>query len=119
MNSPSTKGHRYASVVPDADPLRVLWIGQGRSLAAGRPLFEALGDKGCAQIEAVAMNINSAFGLEVRRHCPKARVVCDLFHLKEVLAANQFLMTVNIMKEGLEGLWTARTPRAWCAAWKQ
>lgn len=49
------KGHRNASVVLDADTRRVLWIGQGRSRAAVRPFFLALGPEGCARIEAVAM----------------------------------------------------------------
>ena len=75
------KGHRYASVVLDADTRRVLWIGQGRSRAAVRPFFESLGREGCAQIEAVAMDMNTAFDLEVKAHCPKARVVYDLFHV--------------------------------------
>jgi transposase len=75
------KGHRYASVVLDADTRRVLWIGQGRSRAAVRPFFESLGAVGCARIEAVAMDMNTAFDLEVRQHCPKARIVYDLFHV--------------------------------------
>jgi transposase len=65
------KGHRYASVVLDADTRRVLWIGEGRSRAAVRPFFEELGPEGCAQIEAVAMDMNTAFDLEVRQHCPR------------------------------------------------
>lgn len=75
------KGHRYASVVLDADTRRVLWIGEGRSRAAVRPFFEELGPEGCARIEAVAMDMNTAFHLEVRQHCPQARVVYDLFHV--------------------------------------
>lgn len=75
------KGHRYASVVLDADSKRVLWIGEGRSRAAVRPFFAALGPDGCARIQAVAMDMNTAFDLEVRRHCPNARVVYDLFHV--------------------------------------
>lgn len=75
------KGHRYASVVLDADTRRVLWIGEGRSRAAVRPFFESLGHAGCARIEAVAMDMNTAFDLEVRAHCPLARVVYDLFHV--------------------------------------
>src|SRR3546814_9731949 len=35
------KGHRYASVVLDADTRRVLWIGEGRSRAAVRPFFRS------------------------------------------------------------------------------
>ncbi|MDR6928272.1 transposase [Pseudomonas sp. BE134] len=75
------KGHRYATVVMDADTRRVLWIGEGRSRAAVRPFFEELGSQGCAQIEAVAMDMNTAFDLEVRQHCPNARVIYDLFHV--------------------------------------
>ncbi len=75
------KGHRYASVVLDAETRRVLWIGEGRSREAIRPFFEALGPAGCARIEAVAMDMNTAFDLEVRQHCPHARVVYDLFHV--------------------------------------
>jgi transposase len=75
------KGHRYASVVLDADTRRVLWVGEGRSRAAVRPFFEALGPQRCARIAAVAMDMNTAFDLEVRHHCPNARVVYDLFHV--------------------------------------
>jgi len=75
------KGHRYASVVLDADTRRVLWIGLGRSRQAVRPFFESLGRAGCLRIKAVAMDMNTAFDLEVRSHCPKARIVYDLFHV--------------------------------------
>ncbi|WP_458071736.1 ISL3 family transposase [Rhodanobacter sp. BL-MT-08] len=75
------KGHRYASVVLDADTRQVLWIGEGRSRAAVRLFFEALGAQGCDRIEAVAMDMNTAFDLEVRKHCRHARIVYDLFHV--------------------------------------
>ena len=41
------KGHRYASVILDADTRRVLFVAQGRTRAAIRPFFEALGHRGC------------------------------------------------------------------------
>ena len=166
------KGHRYASVVLDADTRRVLWIGEGRSRAAIRPFFEELGPEGCARIEAVAMDMNAAFDLEVRQHCPQARVVYDLFHvvakygrevidrvrvdeanrlrhdkparkvikqarwlllrnpenlkreeqqlrLQDLLAANQSLMTVYLMKAELKTLWSPTTAWGWRSAWKQ
>lgn len=75
------KGHRYASVILDADTRRVLYIAEDRTRKSVRPFFEALGPEGCARIEAVAMDMNSAFDLEVRRHCPRARIVYDLFHV--------------------------------------
>lgn len=75
------KGHRYASVILDADTRRVLWVAEGRSRLSVRPFFESLGPEGCARIEAVAMDMNSAFDLEVRQHCRRARIVYDLFHV--------------------------------------
>ncbi len=74
------RGHRYATVVACADTQQVLWIGEGRSREAIRPFFEWLGDA-CGQIEAVAMDMNTAFDLEVKAHCPQAQVVYDLFHV--------------------------------------
>ncbi len=74
------KGHRYATVVICADTQQVLWIGEGRSREAIRPFFHWLGEA-CQNIEAVAMDMNTAFDLEVKQHCPKACVVYDLFHV--------------------------------------
>ena len=156
------KGHRYATVIMDAERTRVLWVGHGNSRAAIRPFFEQLGER-CQQIEAVAMDMNTAFDLEVKQHCPQAEVVYDLFHvvarygrevvdrvrveqanalksdkparkvvksarwlllrnraklsekqdvkLQELLAANQPLAMVYVLKEGLKGIWYA--PSVW------
>ena len=75
------KGHRYATVVMDAQRMRVLWVGEDNSREAIRPFFALLGKAGCQQIEAVAMDMNTAFDLKVRQHCPNAEVVYDLFHV--------------------------------------
>ena len=74
------KGHRYATVVANAETMQVLWIGVGRTRHAIRPFFKELGMH-CEQIEAVAMDQNTAFDLEVKKHCPNAEVVYDLFHV--------------------------------------
>lgn len=164
------KGHRYATVVLDAERMRVLWVGEGNSREAIRPFFEALGLEGCRQIEAVAMDMNTAFDLEVRQHCPNAEVVYDLFHviarfgrdvidrvrvdqanalraepkarqvikrsrwlllrnranldddqaikLDELLAANQPLSTVYLLKAELKEIWYAPTVREAARRWK-
>ena len=75
------KGHRYASVIMGADTRQVLYVAQGRTRESIRPFFEGLGPEGCKRIEAVAMDMNTAFDLEVRAHCPNAEVVYDLFHV--------------------------------------
>lgn len=164
------KGHRYATVVLDAQNMRVLWVGEGNSREAIRPFFEALGPEGCQQIEAVAMDMNTAFDLEVRQQCPNAEVVYDLFHviarfgrdvidrvrvdqanalraepkarqvikrsrwlllrnranlddeqairLNELLAANQPLATVYVLKAELKEIWYAPTVREAARRWK-
>lgn len=156
------KGHRYATVIMDAERTRVLWVGHGNSREAIRPFFELLGER-CQQIEAVAMDMNTAFDLEVKQHCPQAEVVYDLFHvvarygrevidrirvdqanllrddkparkvvkrsrwlllrnpqnlkdnqavqLQELLAANQPLATVYVLKDALKDVWYA--PSVW------
>lgn len=161
------KGHRYATVIMDADRKRVLWVGKGNSRESIRPFFEALGER-CQQIEAVAMDMNTAFDLEVKLHCPQAEVVYDLFHvvarygrdvvdrirvdqanalrhdkparkvvkqsrwlllrnkenlkaeqavhLAELLAANQPLSTVYLLKDALKDIWYA--PSVW-EGWKR
>lgn len=139
------KGHRYATVVLDAQRMRVLWVGEGNSRAAIRPFFEALGAEGCDQIEAVAMDMNTAMDLEVRAQCPNAEVVYDLFHvvarfgivaqrvclvdthpvddraikLDELLAANAPLSTVYLLKTELKEIWFAPSVREGARRWKR
>lgn len=75
------KGHRYATVVVEPTSKRVLWVGRGRSREDVRPFFELLGPEGCRQLQAVGMDMNAAYELEVRRFCPQAQIVYDLFHV--------------------------------------
>lgn len=75
------KGHRYATVVVDPSRKRVLWVGRGRGREHVRPFFDLLGPEGCQRLEAVAMDMSTAYGEEVRARCPNARIVYDLFHV--------------------------------------
>lgn len=75
------KGHRYATVVIDPTCKRVLWVGRGRGREDVRPFFRLLGPGRCRRVEAVAMDMNAAYDLEVREHCTNAEVVYDLFHV--------------------------------------
>jgi transposase len=152
------KGHRYATVITDADTLRVLWVGHGRGQEAVRPFFQAIGKEACGRIRAVGMDMHAPFETEVRRGCANAEIVYDLFHvvmkygrevidrvrvdeanrlrkdkaarkvvkgskwlllanrenvkdpsqrvrLKELLDANQALMTVYLLRDDLKRLW--------------
>ena len=75
------KGHRYATVVTDAETKRVLWVGKGRKREDLRPFFELLGKPRCKRIQAVGMDMWPAFEGEVRMHCPNAEIVYDQFHV--------------------------------------
>lgn len=164
------KGHRYATVVVEPERRRVLWVGKGRDRRGFQRFFKILGPQGCARIEAVVMDQSATYELEVRRHCPDAEIVFDLFHivakygrevidrvrvdeanrlrhdrparrviksarwlllrnrdalagktqqvqLDELLAANQALMTVYVLRDDLKQLWAYRhrgyARRAW------
>ena len=165
------KGHRYATLIVDAETRKVLWVGKGRGREAVRPFFEAIGKEGRAGIRAVAMDMHAPFEVEVRAQCPKAEIVYDLFHvvmkygrevidrvrvdeanrlrkdkaarklvkgskwlllanrenlagqtqrvrLKELLEANQALMTVYLLRDDLKRLW-GYTREGWARrAWE-
>lgn len=75
------KGHRYATVIVEPTRKRVLWVGRGRGREDVRPFFLALGVQRGAQIKAAVMDMNAGYELEVKRHCPNAVIVFDLFHV--------------------------------------
>jgi len=75
------KGHRYATVVVDPISRQVLWVGQGRSRETTRAFFAQLPAGVAEQIQAVAIDMTTAYELEIKAHCPNAEIVFDLFHV--------------------------------------
>lgn len=75
------RGHRYATVVVDLERKEVLWVGRGRSREDIRPFFEQIGPSACKRIKAVAMDQCAAYGNELKKWCPQAEIVYDLFHV--------------------------------------
>lgn len=75
------KGHRYATVVVDPIRGQVLWVGNGRSRETARTFFEQLPEGVAGQIRAVAIDMTTAYELEIQANCPNAEVVYDLFHV--------------------------------------
>lgn len=75
------RGHRYATVVVEPTAKRVLWVGRGRGREALRAFFTLLGPEGCQRLEAVVMDMSTAYFEEVRAQCPTVTIVYDLFHV--------------------------------------
>ena len=164
-------GHRYATVVVDPIGRQVPWVSLGRSREMARTFFEQLPEGVAERIEAVAIDMTTAYELEIKEHCPQVEIVFDLCYvvakygrdvidrarvdranqlrhdkpawkalkssrwlllrnrhnlkpeqavqLKELLAANQSLLCVYVLRDELERLWFYRKP-AWAdKAWGQ
>lgn len=75
------KGHRYATVVVDPISRQVLWVGNGRSRETAAAFFKQLPVGVAEQIRAVAIDMTTAYELEIRANCPNAEIVFDLFHV--------------------------------------
>lgn len=73
--------HKYATVVYSLDTKRVLWVGSGRSRKTLSSFFQLLTPEQKFDIKAVAMDQSTAFDLEVKKQCPHAVVVYDLYHV--------------------------------------
>ena len=75
------KGHNYMTVVLDYDSGRVVWMGKGRQTATIDGFFEAMPSEVRAGIEAVAIDMWEPYIQAVKRWCPQADTVFDLFHV--------------------------------------
>jgi transposase len=76
------KGHRYLTVVADHDRAgAVIWAGEGKSAATLEQFFDQLGEAGCAQLQAVSLDLGAAFKKATDAKAPQARQCVDPFHL--------------------------------------
>jgi len=76
------KGHRYLTVVADhgRDGV-VVWAGEGRGAAALEAFYDELGAAGCAQLEAVSLDMSGAYKKATDLKAPDARQCVDPFHV--------------------------------------
>jgi transposase len=73
--------HGYMTVVLDYQSGRVVWMGEGRKTESLDAFFATMTEDQKVAIEAVAMDMWEAYVGAVRRHCPQAKIVFDLFHI--------------------------------------
>jgi len=74
------RGHVYATIVVEVETKRVLWLARGRDGAGLDGFFAALGPTGCAQLEAVVVDLWRPYLKAIRTQCPQAAIVYDGFH---------------------------------------
>ncbi|MBW1988337.1 MAG: ISL3 family transposase, partial [Deltaproteobacteria bacterium] len=75
------KRHKYGTTVIDATKAEVLYVGQGRTEDTLNAFYKAMGEERCEKVDAVAMDMWQPFENATRKHCPKARIVYDPFHI--------------------------------------
>ncbi|MBI2236524.1 MAG: transposase [Magnetospirillum sp.] len=120
----------------------MLWVGRERPREGVRPFLDLLGEDGCRRIKAVAkyghdvidrVRVDEANRLrgdkKARKVVKTARWLLlrnrenlkrpqDQVRPDELLAANQSLMTVCVMKDELKQLWRQSSVEAAKAAWR-
>jgi transposase len=88
------KGHRYLTVVADHDRAgAVVWAGEGRDAATLAQFYDALGPARCDQLEAVSLDMGTAFAKATRAQAPNAVQCVDPFHV--VKLANEAIDTTR------------------------
>ena len=75
------KAHRYAAVVGDPISRQVLWIGNDRSRDTAATFFKQLPASVAEQMRAVAVDMTTAYELEIGANCPNVEIDFDLFHV--------------------------------------
>ena len=107
------KGHRYVTVVLDAQSHDLLLMVEGRSAEAVAEFVEPMPVHG-AKAEAiteVVMDMSPAYIAGVQAHFPNARIVFDLFHIMKLAGEALDAVRKNLRKQGADltgGLWAIR-----------
>lgn len=71
----------YMTVVLDYLTGRVVWMGEGHNQETLDVFFGGMSAEQKQALEAVALDMWEPFINRVQHHCPKAKIVFDLFHL--------------------------------------
>lgn len=82
------RGRRFATVVYDLDKGCVVWVGDGKGAATINRFFETcLTQRKRANIQFASCDMSRTYISAIKKHCPKARLVLDRFHIVKALNA--------------------------------
>jgi transposase len=79
------RGHRYLTVVADHDrDGAVVWVGDGRSAKSLLAFYDELGPERTARLEAISLDMGSAYKAATNAKAPQARQCVDPFHVVQL-----------------------------------
>lgn len=78
------KGHRYVTLVMDLDSGAIVFVGEGKSAESLAPFWKRLRRRR-GQIQAVAMDMSTAYISAVKKNLPDAVIVFDHFHVVKLM----------------------------------
>ncbi len=82
------KGHRYLTVVADHDRSgTVVWAAEGKDHKVLEAFYDELGPDGCAALQAISLDMGSAYEKATSKQVPHVVQCIDPFHV--VKAANE------------------------------
>ena len=76
--------HKYITVVIDHERGEIVWASEGKSAATLKRFFEELGPERCSELEAVTIDLSSAYIKAVTEASPRARIIFDRFHVQRL-----------------------------------
>ncbi len=76
--------HKYVTVVVDHERGEIVWASEGKSAATLKRFFDELGADRCRELEAVTIDMSSAFIKAVSEASPRARIIFDRFHVQRL-----------------------------------
>ncbi|MBV1857265.1 MAG: ISL3 family transposase [Nannocystaceae bacterium] len=79
------KHHQYITTVVDHERGIVVWAAKGRSAETLKSFFRPIGPERAAKIEAVTIDMSSAYIKAVKEPVPNATLIFDRFHVQRLV----------------------------------
>lgn len=92
------KGHRYVTLVMNLDNGEIIFVGEGKSSESLVPFWKRLGRRRF-RIEAVAIDMSSAYISAVKGNLPRADIVFDRFHVVKLMNEKLTLLRQQLFRE--------------------
>jgi transposase len=111
-------GQSYVSLMVDLDASRVLEVTEDHTLESAEKLWESLPESQREKIQAVAMDMSSAYEEATHRMAPQAEIVHDKFHVAKHLneAVDQVRRAENKELQSRQDARLKRTRQLWLFA---